>query len=376
MAHRSPAQPLRRTPIRTRLKAPRQPLILWIVCTLVSLALHAVLLYVLAPWWMARPLWDQDSYGPEVASTPNQQPPTVAFQTPIPQPDLEALIELVNLPTIEAPAGTSPEPAAIETTATIPDAPRIAAPWAGHESMPEMTRPIADTLGPAAESLLTPTELPIGGGYEGRTADARGKLASERGGTPRSEAAVNAGLAWLVAHQHADGGWRFSHHGGPCDGQCRNSGSESSTTAATGLALLPLLGAGHTPLAGQHQAAVSRGLDYLRGRMIASPRGGDFQEGTMYGQGLTTIVLCEAFALSHDETLKQPAQQAIDYIVSTQHFRGGWRYFPGQPGDTTVLGWQWMALKSGQMAGLNVPRKTLDRAGEFLGSVQSDDGAA
>jgi hypothetical protein len=35
-----------------------------------------------------------------------------------------------------------------------------------------------------------------------------------------------------------------------------------------------------------------------------------------------------------------------------------------------------MALKSGQMAGLNVPRPTLERASEFLGTVQSDDGAA
>jgi hypothetical protein len=109
--------------------------------------------------------------------------------------------------------------------------------------------------------------------------------------------------------------------------------------------------------------------------MVLSQRGGDFQEGTMYGQGLAAIALCEAYALSKDELLHLPAQQAIDFIVQTQHFRGGWRYFPGQPGDTTVLGWQWMALKSGQMAGLNVPRETLQRAGQFLDGVQSDDGS-
>ena len=133
---------------------------------------------------------------------------------------------------------------------------------------------------------------------------------------------------------------------------------------------LPLLGAGHTTHGGTHQQAVVRGLAYLRGRMIVTPAGGDLQEGTMYAQGLAAIALCEAYALasgerehseagSPDDGLRLPAQHALNFIVSSQHIAGGWRYFPRQPGDTTVLGWQWMALKSGQMAGLEVPDETL-----------------
>ena len=68
--------------------------------------------------------------------------------------------------------------------------------------------------------------------------------------TPRqSEEAVERGLRWLAAHQRDDGSWCFDLEKPPCNGMCRNSGSEASTTAATGLALLPFLGAGYTQTA-------------------------------------------------------------------------------------------------------------------------------
>ena len=80
----------------------------------------------------------------------------------------------------------------------------------------------------------------------------------------------------------------------------------------------------------------------------------------MYAQGIAAIALCEAYAMSRDESLQSAAQLAIDFICHAQHEAGGWRYFPGQPGDTTVLGWQLMALKS-DMAGLDVPVDVLHR---------------
>jgi len=374
MARASPKILLRIGRIRRHLVAPHFPWAAWFCSIIISLALHALLLYALAPWWMSGWIWNRNGGPLDEPDATVEQQQTVAFEFSPPPPNLAEMLELLNVPEVQAPEGRSPEPDAIESSATIPHAPEITAPWAGRNATVALP-PIPAKDIPKRDSILAPSPLPTGGGFEGRTADARGELASERGGTPRSEAAVNAGLAWIVAHQHADGGWRFTQQGGPCNGRCRNSGSENSTTAATALALLPLLGAGHTPAEGEHASAVAHGLAYLSGRMVVSARGGDLQEGTMYGQGLSAIALCEAYAMTKDDGLKQPAQQAIDFIVSTQHSRGGWRYFPGQPGDTTVLGWQWMALKSGQMAGLTVPRQTLDRASEFLDSVESDDGA-
>src|SRR5205807_5995479 len=86
----------------------------------------------------------------------------------------------------------------------------------------------------------------------------------------------------------------------------------------------------------------------------------------MYAHGICIIAICEAFGLSQDYALKKPAQKAIDYIVSAQHSAGGWRYQPGQAGDTSVSGWQIMALKSGLMAGLDVPAATLRKAQNYI----------
>ena len=91
----------------------------------------------------------------------------------------------------------------------------------------------------------------------------------------------------------------------------------------------------------------------------------------MYSHGIATIALCEAYGMSGDKSLHIPAQRAIDFIVESQNKKtGGWRYRPGEPGDTSVVGWQVMALKSGQMADLNVPQETLDLAKKWLASVR------
>ena len=70
--------------------------------------------------------------------------------------------------------------------------------------------------------------------------------------------------------------------------------------------------------------------------------------------------------------LKKSAQAACNYIVQAQDpAGGGWRYSPRTPGDTSVVGWQLMALKSGQMAGLSIPYECLKKAETFLNSCES-----
>jgi hypothetical protein len=216
-----------------------------------------------------------------------------------------------------------------------------------------------------------------GGGLEGR--GQRGQLAYENGATPQSEAAVEAGLAWLAAHQFKDGSWHFDHTlaGSPCNGYCRNAGKNASSTGATAMALLAFYGAGYTHSKGPYQQQVNRGLYYLGSRMLLTPNGGDMQEGTMYAQGLSAIALCEAYAMSGDENLRPFAEHAIRFILYAQDRKGGgWRYTPGEPGDTTVHGWQLMALKSAALAGIRVPSPAWHSAGAFLDSVQTDGGAA
>ena len=218
----------------------------------------------------------------------------------------------------------------------------------------------------------SPAYPAIGGSLEGRFN--RGARSGD-GASDASEEAVERGLWWLVAHQLEDGSWSFDHRRGNCRGQCGNPGEHTSTTAATAIALAPFLGAGYTHREGLHKDTVRRGLYYLQKRAFETDHGLDLQEGTMYGQGLATLVLCEAYAMTRDESLKDAAQGALKYVEYAQGENGGWRYNPGDPGDTTVTGWQLMALKSGEMAGLRVRSPAMFMVNDFLDTVQSEGGA-
>lgn len=187
-------------------------------------------------------------------------------------------------------------------------------------------------------------------------------LVEQEGGTTLTEAAVARGLRWLARQQKSDGRWVLD-------------GSVKSDPAGTSLALLPFLGAGQTHLSGKYQKQVAGGLRWL---LEHQRDNGDLAHGSggnahMYAHGQGAIVLCEAFAITGDEQLRTPAQKAIDFIVQAQHPAGGWRYGPGQAGDTSVLGWQLMALQSARAAKLTIPPATLENAGHFLDSVASHD---
>jgi hypothetical protein len=215
-----------------------------------------------------------------------------------------------------------------------------------------------------------------GTGLVGRGAAARGKLVREAGGNAASEAAVAAALKWLALHQRPDGGWSFDHRNGPCK---TNPGNlDNGLNGATGMALLPFLGAGQTHKEGDYKRTVAGGLRYLMGSMKVKNGAGDLSDGgNMYSHGICAIVLCEAYAMTNDRDLMVPAQAAINHIVYAQDpVGGGWRYTAKQPGDTSVVGWQLMALKSGHMAYLNVPPATVKGASVFLDSVQTDSGSA
>ncbi len=214
--------------------------------------------------------------------------------------------------------------------------------------------------------------MPVGGGFEGRVDGARGALAARFGGNAASELAVENGLKWLIDHQFPDGSWRLQFAQGSCDGRCGDPALRESTTAATGLSLMALLGAGYTHHSGPYQQQVQQGLDYLKSRMRESQFGGNLAEGTMYAQGIATIALSEAYSMTGDDQLLPFVESAMKYIVTAQHDAGGWRYNPGQPGDITVTGWQMMALKSCQLAGLDPPQKTIRQARTFLSSVGDD----
>ncbi len=235
------------------------------------------------------------------------------------------------------------------------------------------------TSGQTALGLSPPASAtgPVSGGqaaalpFGGRDQAGRAQGVATRGGSAASEEAVARGLEWLARHQAADGSWRFDLAGCRCDGACRNPGSVRSTTAATGIALLPFLGAGQTHERGEYAQTVTRGVYYLMSRMQPTTRGGDLSEGTMYGHGVATLALAEALGMTGDQMLVPYVRDAVRFLETSQDMHGGgWRYLPGQPGDTTVTAWQLAALKSAALAGVEVPSPTIHGICEFLDRVQ------
>jgi len=229
--------------------------------------------------------------------------------------------------------------------------------------------------------LLATAGAYYGSGLSGRGSGNRGALVRRAGGSAASEKAVAAALKWLAIHQMPDGGWCFDLTKVPsCRGQCRNSGNlDKARIGATAMAVLPFLGAGQTHVKGKYKATVRGGLYFLVNHMKVSDNGGSLHEsgGNMYSHGLAAIALCEAYAMTQDKGLHNPSQAAINFICYAQDpVGGGWRYSPRQAGDTSVVGWQIMALKSGHMAYLRVPPITVKKAFAFLDSVQANSGAS
>jgi hypothetical protein len=229
--------------------------------------------------------------------------------------------------------------------------------------------------------LSKPIGAMAGTGMAGRSAAAKGEFnVVAEGGSAASEKAVALALQWFADHQNADGSWNFDHRLSPrCAGKCSDPGKMTDcTTGATGLALLPFLGAGQTHRTGKYRQTVEKGLYYLSSRMKVKNGTGDLSEGggNMYSHGIAAIVLCEGYAMTHDKGLMAPAQRALNHTMFAQDpVGGGWRYTPKQPGDTSAVGWQLMALKSGHMAYLQVSPVTIQGSMRFLDSVQAEGGA-
>lgn len=158
-------------------------------------------------------------------------------------------------------------------------------------------------------------------------------------GDPTTEAAVMKALRWLKWKQNSDGSW------------------PGVKPAATGLAILTYLAHGETPTSKEFGPTVRSGLDFLTNSII--DKGGKPMiagtDGNEYSFLIATYALCEAYGMTKNPDLRDPAEKCLTRIVKGQNATGGWDYKMRRTtrDDISFGGWAMQALKAGKMAGIH-----------------------
>ncbi|MEE3370222.1 MAG: hypothetical protein VX346_12860 [Planctomycetota bacterium] len=317
---------------------------------------------------------DQNPVPPDQSPVPPDQSPVPPDQSPVP-PDQNLVAVDRNLPTTSpltlAQTATRPEPA--------PNPPdpqssvdREVVPPAPTESI---TRSIRET--PVADTGVMPSRT-TRSRYAQRAPERRPAIVLSGGGGEHTERAVASALHWLVANQEPDGHWDAARFGGgreaPMADRQRNRAGANADSGITGLALLALLGSGQTHLQGESRQSIQFGLEYLLRQQTADGNlgGNAGLYAQMYCHGIALLALGEACVASDDQRLQPYLQRGVRFTLNAQHpTTGGWRYQPGDRGDTSQFGWQVMSLRTAQLAGIEVPARARTGMLRFLQSVSS-----
>ncbi len=222
---------------------------------------------------------------------------------------------------------------------------------------------------PLSQTGLVGVIGPGGGGagcFGYRTGRGKLRALGSGGGTRASESSVNAALEWLARHQEPDGHWDTRKYEGTGD----------FDVAMTGFAGLAFLGAGHTERAGKYRVHIAGAIKWLRDHQKAD---GSFGTRNMYQHAIASLCLAEAYGMARNPKTGVAAQKAIDFIEEAQHEYMAWNYGPDKDpngrNDTSVTGWQIMALKSAKVAGLKIDGTCFQGAVAWLDIAQDLKGA-
>ena len=186
------------------------------------------------------------------------------------------------------------------------------------------------------------------------------------GGGYEAQEAVRKGLFWLRRHQDSDGKWDAAKWPGTGD-------SEIDSVGLTSLAVLAFLGDGHTPDGqGPFQTVCSRGV-----RWLLTQQNDDGSIGTT-GRGANHALAAAALAEAHgmirardgqDRRYKAAAQKAMDYVLNS-----GDRFRP--QGNDLGMAFEMTALRSGELAGLDVPGSAALEIRTAMANVPQDSALA
>ena len=166
-----------------------------------------------------------------------------------------------------------------------------------------------------------------------------------------------AALYWFHRHQESAGNWSLSQFARHCkEHPCSGQSDLRQTPAPPPWPSCTYLAAGQThKTPGPYRDTIQRGLFWLIKRQTPEGNLAVGAEQPMYAHGLATIALCEAYGMSKDPHIGNAAPGGRGLHRAGAEPRDRRLALSSQEsGDTSVFGWQVMALKSAQMAGLAV----------------------
>ena len=250
-------------------------------------------------------------------------------------------------------------------------------------------KPVPDVVAAAESDDEQLVAEPAPGLYARRTKADRGQWIGQYGGSAASEQAVADGLDWLARHQGRDGSWSNKCLGKGAESRCEKDSPCTDPglrreMAHTGLALLAFQAGGHYYCNDQRYSdLVSKGLDWIvdhqqdDGALVGSqqPRGRrQYNNHYMYEHGIATFALgdaCASVAGLHESPnprYLEGLRKAVEFIERNRHQDGGWRYTDNlaAPSDTSVTGWQVLALKSAREAGVAPSEQCLAKVRKYF----------
>ncbi len=172
------------------------------------------------------------------------------------------------------------------------------------------------------------------------------------------EKRVDKALKFLSRVQQSDGSWKLNLPKHP---------------AATSLAVMAFLSAGHIPGEGPYGEVIEKGVQWVlkiqrRDGLLAT------SGHEMYQHGISTLMLAEVAGLVDRQLqpkVKKALEKAVKLILRAQRqngqSKGGWRYHvTGSDADMSVTGWQLLALRSAKNLGCDIPAKRIDMAVDYI----------
>jgi len=187
----------------------------------------------------------------------------------------------------------------------------------------------------------------------------------------RVDKAIVRALKFLSQEQQSSNAWKVDSFG--------------ESTAATSLAVMAFMAAGHVPGEGAYGQQLIDGVDWVmdhqqpNGMLVHKKSHGPF-----YSHGISSLMLAEVVGMLPSDRSKRCQEvlaKAIQLILSAQavakseRHAGGWRYQPtSRDSDLSVSGWQLLALRAAKNVGCDVPADRIDQAVDYVKLCSVDDG--